>query len=216
MSIFSRFKNALNNERAHVNSLRVVIVGLFAVCLGLGYGWHKSPDNLTIHVPPDLRSGSTKAWWEVPPASVYAFSFYIFQQLNRWPTDGRTDYKKNIEVLSAYLTPQCKNFLLEDYAKRDALGELRDRVRGVYEIPGRGFSEDRVKINSDDDWDVTLDLSTDEYFLDNPVKRVLVRYPLHVVRYDVNPEANPWGLAIDCYRSSPKLIEYREQEKEQQ
>lgn len=36
MSILSRFKNALSNERAHVNSLRLVIVGLFITCLGLG------------------------------------------------------------------------------------------------------------------------------------------------------------------------------------
>ncbi len=31
------------------------------------------------------------------------------------------------------------------------------------------------------------------------VKRVNVRYPLRVVRYNVNPETNPWGLALDGY-----------------
>lgn len=50
-------------------------------------------------------------------------------------------------------------------------------------------------------------MSTDEYYLDNPVKRVLVRYPLHVVRYDVDPEVNQWGLALDCYTGVPQRLE---------
>lgn len=203
----SKFNNALRSDRFHIQSLRIVIVLLTLICTILGYGWYSSPKYLTIHNPPDLRSGSTRAWWEVPVSSVYSFTFYIFQQLNRWPQDGEKDYKRNIESLSAYLTPECYQFLLKDYEQRDLLGELQDRVRGVYEIPGRGFSQDRVKVNGQNDWDVTLDLSTDEYYLDNPVKRVLVRYPLHVVRYDVNPEANPWGLALNCYRSTPQRLE---------
>ncbi|WP_101776036.1 PFL_4703 family integrating conjugative element protein [Pasteurella oralis] len=203
----SKYKHALTSERFHIQSLRIVIFILTALCLFLGYGWHKAPDNLTIHNPPDLRSGSTRAWWEIPTSSVYSFSFYIFQQLNRWPTDGYTDYKRNIEALRNYLTPACYEFFLKDYEQRDLLGELQGRVRGVYEIPGRGFSESRVKVHSQDNWDVILDLSTDEYYKDDPVKRVLVRYPINVVRYDVNPETNPWGLALNCYSSIPQRIE---------
>lgn len=205
--IFSRYKHALTSERFHIQSLRVVILLLIGLCAFLTYGWHKAPDKLTIHNPPDLRSGSTRAWWEIPTSSVYAFSFYIFQQLNRWPTNGEVDYKRNIDSLKAYLTPACYEFLQRDYEQRSIFGELKDRVRGVYEIPGRGFKETRVKINGRDDWEVILDLSTDEYYLDDPVKRVLVRYPLHVIRYDVNPEQNPWGLALNCYSSTPQRIE---------
>ncbi|AUI65872.1 MULTISPECIES: PFL_4703 family integrating conjugative element protein [Pasteurellaceae] len=208
----SKYKHALTSERFHIQSLRLVILILTIISGIFAYGWYSSPKYLTIHNPPDLRSGSVRAWWEVPPSTVYAFSFYIFQQLNRWPQDGEVDYKKNIEALQAYLTPHCYQFLLRDYENRNLLGELRNRVRGVYEIPGRGFSQSRVTINSQDDWDVTLDLSTDEYYLDNPVKRVLVRYPLHIVRYDLNPEANPWGLALNCYRSTPKRIEIKVEE----
>lgn len=205
--MLSKYRHALTSERFHIQSLRIIIVILLIVTAGLGYGLYAVPKHLTIHNPPDLRSGSTRAWWEIPDSTVYAFSFYIFQQLNRWPTNGQEDYKRNIYALRAYLTPQCQQYLERDYENRDLLGELKNRVRGVYEIPGRGFHKSRVKINSQDDWDVTLDLATDEYYLDNPVKRVLVRYPLHVVRYDVNPEANPWGLAIDCYRSQPQRLE---------
>src|SRR3546814_18800579 len=88
---------------------------LLVVMLVLGFGWwnaprdltihvpRNAPRDLTIHVPPDLRSGSVRKWWDVPPESVYAFAFYIFQQLNRWPTNGEEDYARNIHALSAYL-----------------------------------------------------------------------------------------------------------------
>ena len=66
----------------------------------MGGGWWSAPRDLTIHVPPDLRSGSTRKWWEVPPESVYAFTFYVFQTLNRWPTNGEEDYARNLHALA--------------------------------------------------------------------------------------------------------------------
>lgn len=203
----SKYKNALRSERFHIQSLRIIIIIQFIVNVFFGYGYYNVPKNLTIHNPPELRSGSTRAWWEVPPSSVYAFTFYIFQQLNRWPTNGEIDYIKNIERLHDYLTPACYEFLKRDYEERNRLGELRERVRGVYEIPGRGFSVERVKVNSQDNWDVTLDLNTDEYYKDDPVKRVLVRYPLNTIRFDVDPERNPFGLALNCYKERPQRLE---------
>ncbi|MDU8924315.1 TIGR03746 family integrating conjugative element protein [Pasteurellaceae bacterium LIM206] len=205
----SRYNNALKGEQSHTRTLRSVIYLLIAVCAGLGYGLYSVPKHIIVHNPPDLRAGSTRAWWEIPPSSVYAFTFYVFQQLNRWPVNGEVDYKRNIEALQAYLTPGCQQFLLHDYEQRKTLGELKERVRGVYEIPGRGFSQDRVEVVGQNDWYVNLDLSTDEYYRDDPVKRVLVRYPMHVVRYDVNPEANPWGLALNCYQHVPQRLELR-------
>src|SRR3546814_5878358 len=82
--------------------------------------------------------------------SVYAFSFYIWQQVQRWPTNGEEEYPRNLRALSAYLTPSCRAFLQQDYEYRRASGELRQRVRGIYEIPGRGYGEDRksTRLNS--------------------------------------------------------------------
>ena len=92
---------------------------------------------------------------------------------------------------------------------RRSAGELRQRVRGLYEIPGRGFGDDpatRVRVVSDRDWIVTLDVSVDEYYAAERVKRALVRYPLKVVRLDVDPKRNPFGLVLDCYSSTPQRI----------
>ena len=111
--------------------------------------------------------------------------------------------------MSAYLTPACQHFLQLDYEQRQRTGELRQRVRGIYEIPGRGFGDDptqRVKVVSERDWIVTLDISADEYYGTEQVKRALVRYPLKVVRLDIDPERNPFGLALDCYDGTPQRI----------
>jgi len=33
-----------------------------------------------------------------------------------------------------------------------------------------------------------------------------VRYPIKVVRLDIDPERNPFGLALDCYDGTPQRI----------
>lgn len=205
--MMSRFKHALAARDAHILTLRLAVGVCLLVCVGLWYGWQSAPERLTIHNPPDLRAGSTRKWWEVPPGDVYTFSFYIFQQLNRWPVNGEADYPRNLSALRAYLTPACQAWLERDFRRRQDRGELRDRVRGVYEIPGRGFNEKRVQIHGRDSWTVILDLTVDEYYHAEPVKRALVRYPLSVVRYDVDAEKNPWGLALNCFDGQPQKLE---------
>lgn len=63
-----------------------------------------------------------------------------------------------------------------------------------------------MRVVSDRDWIVTLDVTADEYHGSEQVKRALVRYPLKVVRLDIDPERNPFGLALDCYSSTPQRI----------
>lgn len=206
----SRFRHEIVHLQAHIRTLRLAAGALALLALLLGLGWWSAPRDLTIHIPPDLRSGSTRRWWDVPPENVYAFAFYIWQQLQRWPSDGEADYPRNLKTLSAYLTPACQAFLEQDYQRRRANGELRLRVRGLYEIPGRGYGEDparRVRVISARDWVVTLDLTADEYYSSEQIKRALVRYQLKVVRLDQDPEHNPFGLALDCYAQPPQRID---------
>ncbi|HCF1525299.1 PFL_4703 family integrating conjugative element protein [Pseudomonas aeruginosa] len=205
----SRFKNEVAHLQAHVRTLRVAAGVLVMLVLVMGGGWWSAPRDLTIHVPPDLRSGSTRPWWEVPPESVYAFAFYAWQQLQRWPTNGDDDYPRNLHALSPYFTPACQAFLQLDYEFRRNAGELRKRVRGIYEIPGRGYGDNpsqRVRTVSDREWVVTLDVTADEYYGAEQVKRAFVRYPLKIQRLDVDPKRNPFGLVIDCYDGAPQRI----------
>ena len=205
----SRFRNRVDAQQAHILSLRVAVGLLAVLCLGLWFGWQAAPRALTVHVPPDLRAGSTRLWWDIPPENIYAFALYIFGQLNRWPSNGEQDYPAAIQALRAYLTPACQAFLEGDYAYRKSAGELRQRVRGVYEILGRGYSDDpqlRVQQLDHNSWRVNLDLNADEYLAAEPVKRALVRYPLRVVRFDLDPQRNRWGLALDCYQDLPQKL----------
>ena len=205
----SRFRNEVSHLQAHVRTLRLSCGGMFFLAMAFALGWWNAPSHLTIHVPPDLRTGSTRKWWDVPPEAVYAFTIYVFQQLNRWPANGEVDYARNIRALTPYFTPACKSFFERDFEMRRDRGELRQRARGIYEIPGRGYADSplsRVKSVSDRAWIVTLDLVADEYFGDEPVKRVAVSYPIKVMRLDVDPQKNPFGLVLDCYSTSPQRI----------
>ncbi|HDX8941059.1 TIGR03746 family integrating conjugative element protein [Klebsiella michiganensis] len=203
----SRFRHAVKDRDQHILTLRIACGVLVFFLIITCAGWMLAPNKLTVHNPPDLRTGSTRPWWEVPASSVYSFAFYIFQQLNAWPKNGEVDYPAKIHALSAYLTPGCRDYLNAEARKRSNAGELTDRVRVVYEIPGRGYQSKSVSVISRDSWVVRLDLVADEYFHAEPVKRALVRYPLKVVRWEGDAERNPFGLALDCYDGVPQRLE---------
>ena len=115
-----RYRHEIDNVRAHLRTLWAVI-GLEALIIAaLWYGWSQAPKALTVHVPPDLRSGATLTVEAVPPANVYSFAFYIFQQVNRWPEDGARDYGRAIFRVSPYLTPRYRAELLADLDPRAA------------------------------------------------------------------------------------------------
>ena len=214
----SRFRHAVKNRDQHILTLRIACGVLVLFLLVTSIGWMRAPDNLTIHNPPDLRSGSTRAWWEVPPSTVYSFAFYIFQQLNAWPKNGEADYPAKIEGLSAYLTPSCQTVLQAEAKKRSDSGELAGRTRVVFEIPEHGYggryNPNPVTVQGRDNWVVRLDLVADEAFAGEPVKRALTRYPLKVVRAEGDAERNEFGLALDCYDSMPQRLAAAPQEPE--
>lgn len=204
------YRKKVDAQQAHIYSLRLIIGLMVVLGLYMAYGWQSAPKDLTIHVPPDLRSGSTRMWWDVPPETVYSFGLYIFQQVNRWTVDGETDYQDNIARLTSYLTPSCRTYLERDFELRRNSGELRRRERGVSEIPGRGIndtSEQHIQQHSINDWTVNLDIVADEFYGGERVKRAFARYPLHILRSDVDPESNPFGLTWNCYSSKPQRIE---------
>ncbi len=211
----SKLKGVVNQKNKELTVSKIAIVCLTLILLVFGGVYYRYPSTLQVYNPPDLRAGSQRPWWEVPRSTVYAFAYETFQQLNRWTINGTEDYKNNIKLLKPLLTPSCEAFLQKDYDDRQYYGELNDRVRGVYEIVGRGFSDDKVVVHSRDSWTVNLDLSVDEYYRDEAVKRVLTRFPISVVRMDVDARRNPWGLGFNCYSSTPlrlKAIEKKQGE----
>lgn len=212
----SQLKTAIHQKNRELLTARFAIGALFVICLVLCAVIYTAPSRLMIYNPPDLRAGSQRPWWEVPKSTIYAFAYQNFQQLNRWMENGEQEYKANIAKMKPFLTPSCQEFLQKDYYDRLSNGELRERSRGVYEIVGRGYHDDRVITHSADSWTVNLDLSVDEYYKDEPVKRVLTRFPINIVRMDTDMQKNPWGLGFNCYSSIPLRLEASESPKEGQ
>ncbi len=207
-SVMQRYRYEIDNVRSHLRSLWAVIALQLLFILALWIGWMRMPSNITVHIPPDIRSGSVLALDEVPAANVYAFAFYIFQQLNRWPEDGAEDYGKAIFQMAPYLTPQFRNQLIEDMESKGKQGELAHRVRSLQAILDRGYEERRVDILSKDVWVVWLDLELNESVKGMTIKHTRIRYPIRVVRYAVDAEANPWGLALDGFAAEgPKKLD---------
>ena len=197
-----RYRYAIDNVRAHLRSLWAIIGIQVVIILALWFGWSQAPKQLIVHVPPDLRSGATMAVGEVPEANVYAFAFYIFQQLNRWSEDGAKDYGMAIFRVSPYLTPRYRADLVADMELKGRQGELAYRVRGMHEISGHGYEERRVDILAPGVWVVWLDLDLFESVKGMTIKRTAIRYPLRVVSLSIDPESNPWGLALDGFAGS--------------
>jgi integrating conjugative element protein (TIGR03746 family) len=196
-----RYRYEIDNVRSHLRSLWLVIGLLLAVICGFWIAWMRMPSSITVHIPPDLRAGAVLDLHEVPRANVYTFALYVFQQLNRWPDDGAEDYGKAIFRIAPYLTPNFREVLISDMQTKASQGELANRVRSLQAIPGSGFEGRRVDIVSNDVWVVWLDLELNESVKGMPVKRTAIRYPLRVVRYPVDAETNPWGLALDGFAS---------------
>lgn len=202
----AKIKKALDGRDAHITTLRVVIGALVLALFFTVHGWSGAPDRIKIDIPPDLRSGSTRGIDERHPFNIYAFGYYIFQQLNNWPVDGKDDYKERIRQLSCYITPEYKAWLERDYDRRIKKHELT-RTRAAQEMPERPYSPKRVYTESGDSWVSYYDLNIKENFRGETIKDIFVRFPIRVVRWDVNPECNMWGLALDGYYKNPSRLE---------
>ncbi|MFP5476092.1 MAG: PFL_4703 family integrating conjugative element protein [Gammaproteobacteria bacterium] len=200
----SQYLDALASERRTNRLLRRVLYG--AMAFGAFTTWMAwlTPKNLNVHLAPNIAAGASVALRsgesDVPPANVYAFGYYIWQQINRWSEDGARDYGMQIYRMQNFVTPQCVAQLTADMERRGREGELRNRTRQVTEIAGFGYASNRVVADaSKSSWTVFLDTQVQETFRGQPVKDIYIRFPIRVVRFDVDRERNPWQLAIDCY-----------------
>lgn len=193
------YRLSVENLRQRVQIQNVGLATLSVVALGLWVGWYSAPTRMTFHVPPDLRNGAVVRANEVPPATVYTFAYYILQQVNYWPKDGQKDYAANIYRYSVYFTPRFQEEMIKDVEERGRKGELLMRLRTVHEVTGHGYEERRVDVLGNGAWVVWLDLDINESVKGLNVKSAALRYPVRVVSYDVSPEQNPYGLALDGY-----------------
>lgn len=204
--VIGKFRNKLKQKDSHVTTLQAALLGAGIVILYLMLLYWDAKEEQLFRVPPDLRQGAVMRANDVAPPTVYSFAYYILQQVNHWPKDGEEEYGKKIYYLQAFLTPKFREDLIDERDLKSQKGELRRRVRKIQEVYGRGYESDRVLIESKDSWVVWVDVEISETIHGQPVKSVYVQYPLRIVRYDVDPESNPWGLAISEYAGKPRRL----------
>lgn len=200
------FKSALENEQQGSRFKTRIIIGQLILMFIMAIGWSSAPTQISLHYPPDLRSGATMKVGQIYESEVYLFAQYILQQLNNWKQDGEKDYRHKINILQSYFTPTYQAYLEHDYKARKSQGELRKRVRNWSPVPDAVFTEAFVE-RIGKDWIVWIDVEIKEYVNGGIVKNLINRIPMQVVRYDVDREINPWGLALNgpgIYQ--PKLI----------
>lgn len=199
----SKYRGEVDNLKSHITTLRVVI-GILVLFSGLfWFNAKQAKEVQRVHIPPDLRSGSTVQVNEVPPTTAYSFALNIFQYLNTWLADGSNDYPARVSELRGYMTPSYIEWLEKDIIKRTQRGELSARTRTVTPLNKTAYDDRRVDVINKDNFVVWLDLRIKETHKGIPVKTVDIRYPLRVVRSDVPLDFNPWGLKLDGYNSSP-------------
>ncbi len=190
MSYTSDLENVKQSNRLLIR----ILIGMFVLLMLVIIGWTTVQNEMTVHIPPDLRSGAAMGKNEIHTSGVYLFAFYIMQQINSWDVDGAIDYPENINQTRHYLTPYFKQRLITDVRIRIREGELRDRLRSFHQIGV--FNEEDVEIIGSG-WIVWLDVHIQETVLGQKVKDLKLRYPIKIVRYDADREKNPWGLALD-------------------
>lgn len=199
MALNGRYRSMIDVQAAHIASLRVVIILLLGGCGFMWWGWAAAPNQITVHVPPDLRTAAAFNVNDIPPENVYIFAEYIFQQLQRWETDGNADYPRNIHRLQAFLTPEYHDYLLADYRQRFSSGQLKVS-RALQPLVGVPYTPEKVQvIVPRSEWVVFIDSNIVEWVGGMQTKNTNIRFPLRVVRFDVDREKNQWGLALAGY-----------------
>ena len=195
-----------------VNRGSMVLNGLLGLALIAAiYALDHAHDTVTVRIPPDLSQGATVQANTISKQDAWSFALYMSQYLNHWAKNGKTDYIHNIRALSPMLTNRYQAWLESDYqdrVNRSGIDELSGRKRVTELLPDSLYESRLVNvIQKNQAWEVTLDLRIVETVGDNEIKNTPVRYRLRVVRYPIDAESNPWGLALDGYTADPVRLD---------
>ncbi len=127
------------------------------------------------------------------------------------PRMAKRTTRATCHTLSPYLTPSCQAFLRARLRLPPAR-RAAQRGAGIDEIPGRGYGDDptaRVRMVSDRDWVVTLDISADGTTAPNRSSAPWCATPSRSRAWTSIPPRNPFGLVLDCYEGTPQRISAR-------
>ncbi|MFL7013606.1 DUF2895 family protein [Enterovibrio norvegicus] len=208
MKLPKKLVSAISEFNDHIWSLRMTIILMFIMLCWALTVIQNQRDELIVRIPPDVTEGAVFRAGEVPKASVLADTSYIWIELNTWLKDGSTEAFENLDAYQHYVGERFHRELKAQYNQLDSVGEL-NRKRRVTLNPGTLASyEDRVIVKVENkSWVVMLDVIIEDFYLNELVQNVLVRYPLVVEAVETNPEQNPLGLKIIGLAQQAVIIE---------
>ncbi len=195
-------RNALTARDSHIWTLRIALVIVSIVALGMVGILYSKQNDFFVHVPPDLSRGAKIKPGELLEPNSYAFAAYIWREVNDWPESGRKDYPAKIKSYGCYFTPSFMRWLEKNNKEKAAAGEL-ERVRSlsIEDV----FRDDMVKPIGGNTFEVTLTMKLHERIEGQPIKDILIRYPLRVI--PDTRSCNQMGMAIDGFFAQPERVQ---------
>ena len=202
------YVDALEESRRQ-NSLRNGLIGVLLVMLcGAMFAWKSTQNDITVHVKPGIVTAMSVKPKEMPAENVFNFALTLMMQINRWRTDGKTEYAANINGLYPYMTEKCRSYLLADAEQRGNTGELGERTRIWEPMAESYFSAERVQVLDPRTWLVTIDVELREAVRTETVKEGNYRYQIYVQATGSDSDLNPYGLLLNCFApGSPTKLE---------
>lgn len=159
-----------------------------------------------ISLPPKLEFGTIINTGEIDYFEIYSLAGAITQQLNSW-SNGEIDFKTNINKFSAYITPEHRAYLLDEYHNLLKLGELSGRERSLQAEDI--YQASNVKKLSDG-WLVSIVFRQQEHINNQRFKNFRIKRFIKVVYRNINTEQNPWGLQLDVPSKRPIRLKARD------
>lgn len=192
----NRYHSAEANLVAHIKSLKLIVVGLFSICLLLTAAVFWVAREHRLSLPPELRFGAKLTTGAIEPHEIYLFAGSVYQQIYLWLEDGSKEFADNIRRLRYLITDDFYRYLMRKNSELAKRGELKGRKRNLQSAAV--YKRSSVKQTAQNAWLVQLDLILNESLNGIRIKDgIAIREHIPVVYKDINSAYNPWGLLLD-------------------
>lgn len=203
MPFKSKSRNKLKALKKDNNRALIYNITSTIVCVSLIVAFVTVKNDVTIHVPPDLRGGATLKEKNIPPENVYLFSSNIWKAINYWEEDGKEEMTENLDMYQCYITPTFRRYLKYQHQQRLNAGMTKNVARTASSIKDSPFGPDKITEEGTGQWETILDLRVEESLGTNIIRNVPLRYHLTVVADDSSSHCNPWGMKISGLKKEP-------------
>lgn len=211
------FKQALANAKLTVLLLLLLNLIWAAIAVYAITGLNNAPKTMTFYVPPAIPgNGFISKSGSVPKATIYSFTYYVWQSIQTWLTNGEDDYKSNLLTYAPYLTDSFRSELENESSALDSQGMLLHHEQTSFEATQDGFNPVNVTYLGHNTWLVHLVMRTvnriaiakdDSSFSKTHIVRdATTSYVFKVVRTNRVTAKNRWQLQVAGFAVPPKTM----------